>query len=414
MSEDEEGNQLHPQWERTIVLPHSAHIMAPEDWPLYIASIRSMVIATEAAAASSGSATASASTPVAVAPAAAAAAAADAAAALPPASALAHWRPPHPLSAEGGSSVAVEEDAALPGRLAAMRLTLLQLESSSDVEVRSYPYLGRLFSFKESPPGGLKQIDPATLALTPGDDWGVIQAVCDVWYVGVMLGLNTTTVNALKPPTGMITRLVAKLNRDWALQRPGSLDLIMWYIVGKSLDRLNAGTGLHPNPGDEDNEGAGEPGSTGDSGSGGGDRGTVGDRGGEGGGVGDGVGGGGEDANSARRLYTSWRDVAKAVSMRERFPAMYMYLCTHVYLYNSDFGTLPFTVEAIPSAAARGLILDAAEELVEMVPLVMERRGYDRVFKGMVAEREGGDGGGQEWWCRKRPCTTLCARSCLR
>ncbi len=256
-----------------IVLPHSAHIIAPKDWILYLDGIRSVI---------------------------------------------SQYRLP------------LRKPFVTPPvfhlNIARIRDSLLRLEQSSNIAHRSYPYLGRLLTSKAVPAGGLVQADARQMqqmATAEELDWDEIQAVCDVWYISVVLSAKNS--HQLRPPDALIMRLTHKLKSDRASGEP--IDLLMWYVVGKSLGRLGV-------------------------------------------------------TNAPEIPAYEWKNLARSVDMENRYPALYMYLLTHVYLYNTDFGKLDL------SELARDVkteVLSAGMEILKLMPLAVENRGLQHTFSGISA-----------------------------
>ena len=215
-----------------------------------------------------------------------------------------------------------------------MQSTLRALESDPTVARRSYPYLGRLLVLNQAPPSGLQQLSPKDMSdllrslVDPNAniDWDVVQAVVDVWYVATILDSTKLHDPTLRPPKGVFDALCTRLKSYRVSNSP--IDRIMYYVVGFGLHRLNV------------------------------------------------------DGAPTFSPY-NWKDIAKSgdMDMKRQYPAVYIYLLTHVYIYNTDFGTLP--MEHV-SVNVREEVEAAVQEMIEMMPLGMEERGFGRIFHGMM------------------------------
>ena len=327
-----------------VTLPHSAHVIANIDWHFYVRTLHEFVRAAEAARTTSsnpsadGDATAAAAGPA------------------PPAP---RW--PGPLVTPPNLAASRESEAHLlaPGLVATLdsfRKTLHALEAdATSVAHRSYPYLGRLLCLKQAPPGGFQQLGREAMRglLNPsqrsggdsGLDWDSIQAVVDVWYVASIIDPDKYLEDpTLRPPPELLAKLAQRMQDERSSSSP--IDRIMAYVVGKALARLQV-------------DGA------------------------------------------PKFAPFSWRELASGIDMRGQFPVVYMYLLTHVYIYNTDFGTLPVAglrdgsvmAPASMSAGADGPTvareIDAAvAELIELAPLALEVRGGPVVFAGMMDPHE--------------------------
>lgn len=158
------GTEVH-----VVVLPHSAHIVANQDWKYYIRTIGAFIQRQPIL-------------PIAV----------DSGGGLTGRNDVVDA-----MGAVGAGGAGGAVGAGLNGggtgvttTIQAMQLALKQLESDASVEKRSYPYLGRLLTLKQAPPNGLQQINADemnALLLSMASqtmNWDLVQAVVDVWYVG--------------------------------------------------------------------------------------------------------------------------------------------------------------------------------------------------------------------------------------
>lgn len=234
-------------------------------------------------------------------------------------------------------------DAAVRASLLGMQASLRMLESDASVVKRSYPYLGRLLTLKQPPTQGFRQLDQTAMLALIGNgdddddasarvDWDAIQAVVDVWYVASIIDPGRIDDPTLKPPASLLRALAGKMRSTYR-QSSSPIDRIMYYVVGMALDRLRV-----------------------------------------------------EGAPAIEAF--EWRSLAKEIDMKQRYPAIYMYLLTHVYIYNTDFGTIPVR-SATP--VVRAEIEAATDELIEMTPLALEPRGAQRVYNGMTSGGAVGD-----------------------
>ena len=297
---------------QVIVLPHSSHIILESDWGYYIDALRRHVMG---------------SRPVPI--------------TVPP---------PKPISSGFGYSdmyqgkldgqIKDSELEQVHETLLAMQDSLRALEGDNSVVRRSYPYLGRLLTLKQAPPNGFRQMEhQAMIDLIGGEesigglDWDTIQAVVDVWYVASIIDTNRIHDPALRPPNTLLNTLARQMRSAYR-NSASPVDRIMYYVVGKSLDRLGVDGAPNIPP-------------------------------------------------------YEWRHLASEIDMKKRYPAIYMYLLTHVYIYNTDFGTIPVhqTHDDGPQRVPPSLmteIMAATDELVEMMPLALEPRGAQRIYNGMI------------------------------
>ena len=266
-----------------VVLPHSAHIIADKDWPYYITTVGAFV----------------------------------------------QQQPILPIASTNKATVPLKD---VTNTIRSMQQSLRELEDDPSVDRRSYPYLGRLLTLKQAPPHGLKQLgakDMADLLIrleSPNEpiDWDVVQAVVDVWYIGVMLDPSRLNDATLRPPDALLEALCKQMKTYETSRSP--IDRIMYYVVGFGLQRLNV-------------------------------------------------------PNAPVFAPYNWQTIAQGLRMKYNNPVVYIYLLTHVYIYNTDFGTIPMKDV---SGNVRQEIQDAVDELIQMTPLVFQERGFGRVFSGMV------------------------------
>ena len=219
-----------------------------------------------------------------------------------------------------------------------MQEELRQLEHSTSVASRSFPYLGRLLTLKQSPPNGLKQLEPEGMqdlllslsSLESHIDWDIVQAVVDVWYIASIIDPTRVNEMNLRPPDALFNALCDRLNGYKISTSP--VDRIMYYVVGFGLQRLQVECAPIFEP-------------------------------------------------------YNWKEIANSggMDMKQDYPVIYMYLLTHVYIYQTDFGTLKMTQV---SESVRKEIEDAVLELIDMMPLALEPRSFQRVFNGMVAPED--------------------------
>ena len=67
--------------------------------------------------------------------------------------------------------------------------------------------------------------------------------------------------------------------------------------------------------------------------------------------------------------------------MAEEAPVIYMYLLTHVYLYETEFGT-----RSLGDSPGRAAVEEAAAELLAYVPLALQPHNARRIFNGVVPD----------------------------
>ena len=220
---------------------------------------------------------------------------------------------------------------------------LRHLESAESVDDRSYPYLGRLLAVKQLPPNGLIQLNPTKmneLVLTLSDhsahiDWDIVQAVVDVWYIASIIDPSKINDPLLRPPEQLFNALCTRLEGYKISTSP--VDRIMYYVVGFGLQRLHVPC-------------------------------------------------------APKFVAYNWKEIATSngMNMKQEYPAIYIYLLTHVYIYNTDFGSIKMSNV---NEQVKEEIVEAVDELIEMVPFGLEPRGFYRIYNGMVAPPNNNDKG---------------------
>ena len=147
-------------------------------------------------------------------------------------------------------------------------------------------------------------------------------------YVGSILNPDRLNDPTLRPPEALLAALSQRLIDDYRSSK-SPVDRIMYYVVGFGLHRLGV-------------------------------------------------------ENAPAFTPYNWKEIATSdgMDMKKNYPVVYIYLLTHVYIYNTDFGTVP--LHDLPDAV-RQEIVDAVDELIRFVPLAFQERGFDRTYAGMVA-----------------------------